>query len=504
MDQLSRRVLLKTLAGVSTSTLWPGTGFGQPNTLRLADYVARLHLAAAADAGPAIRAALADAAAAGGGTILLDDIDYFVLVRDENDLLLIESRNINLRAERGATIRWDHYGCPLIAILGADNCLLENLTFEWAGTRGRPPGKAMVRGYDGSGIISPPDICAHVLVGGSNNVTIRNVAWRGQTHNNNLEAGLVFYNGSRNGPDRSSRNVNNRVLNIKSADVYFGITMFGQSKFAINEVNSREYMIAGHVGAGHVIYVTGICDQGTISNVHDEGIPLESPGTNGLTAVSVQTRSINRCTIKNITSRRADGVFSILNDSSDNEISNIRWAADRTAFERGLGNGCAITIAQGNTSASISRNTFRDWHLADLPNPALGRSANVGIIGVSGAIYSARRAVENHFLNIQISYAPGPEHSKNPFQSYGTRCDYQAKITNIGIADKECFRLLSGSEGDESTDCIVSLKLSGKRTRARVGCPRGSGNSFRIDTPDRRPPEGEIALGNSVQLFALK
>lgn len=420
------------------------------------------------DAGPEIRKAIAAAKQNGGGTIVLPSGFIFIAIASESDIILIDFDNLTITSPGIAKIEWQYYGLPLFAFLGSNNCTIENMNFTWSGIRKGSPATASFLGYESNGILSPPDICTHIFVGGSNNTTLRNLSWQGKSHDYNLEVGITLYNGNKSGPSRTAKCVGNVIQNISSSDVYFGLAIYGQENASITNFTSDHYKVTGLVGAGHAIYVTGHCNNITIDTVSDLGTRIPEVDTKGYTATTIQLRSVTNSVVSNITSHRTDGILSILNGCSDNVIKNIHWSSDRTADEDRLKNGNAVTIAQADDNSEISRNRFIDWILIDKINLHLGRSSNVGIIGTSGAKFSPAKSMLNTYYNISISFSPGGDYSKSVFHTFGSRNRYTVSVTNLGKFNKEIFHLQDNSSGDESSECSIKINYKGPTSPARI------------------------------------
>ena len=116
--------------------------------------------------------------------------------------MLIDFDNFTMKVEVGTTFRWDYYGLPLIAVIGADHVDIGNIHFVWSGTRGEVPASANHYGYDGTGKISPPEWASDIVVGGSNHVRLHHLTHAGETTANNLEMMIALWNGTASGPTR--------------------------------------------------------------------------------------------------------------------------------------------------------------------------------------------------------------------------------------------------------------------------------------------------------------
>jgi hypothetical protein len=450
---------------------------------------------ALSDAGPAFRKAIAAIKAKGGGTFTVPRNTYTFSISAESDCLLIDFDRFRLQAEPGTIFRWSHYGLPLIAVIGANDVQIGSITFVWAGTRGRSPVSAHHFGYDGSGIISPAEWCSHIVIGGSNRVRLHNISWEGQTTSNNLENGIVMWNGTAAGPSPAPDVAGNVIENIESNDVYFGVVAYGQDRFIFRGWMSDRYPSGpAHVGPGHFLYCTSFGTNGIIEDLEDKGTAID--GVQAASSWSYRFRNVSNCVVRNLRSKRKNGFGAILNACNGNVFENLSWEADRCADEARLVNVPAMVIAQDNSTSTISRNQFRNWNFHDVKNGAAGRSSNCSIISQGGNTYRADNAVGNIF-DVHITSAPDANHSQTICSLFGQASHFGVTHINNGSASKQSFRLAQDHASRPSVNNSIRVRLRGLMTAPNIDV-LGSQNKIHIDTLSAAPNAGRIAPGNVV------
>jgi hypothetical protein len=179
--------------------------------------------------------------------------------------------------------------------------------------------------------------------------------------------------------------------------------------------------------------------------------------------------------IRNISSKRPDGLIGILNNSTGNAIYDLFWTADRTPYEDRLKNSTIITIAQGDDTSELSDNIFFNWTIIDIPGPK-GQSANAGIIGTSGAKISPSHSTSNRFKEINIEFTPGANFGKSVFTTFGYNNSYEISINNRGSMDKEIFHISDGKDGDKSNNIDAKIKVNKENKNPKTSSQSKDGN----------------------------
>ena len=447
------------------------------------------------DAGPAFRKAIAAIKANGGGRLVVPRNTYTFSMSEESHCLLIDFDKFKLDAQPGTIFKWRFYGLPLIAVIGANDVEIGSIAFVWNGIRGASPASADHFGYNGTGIISPPEWCSHIVIGGSNRVRLHDISWRGQTASNNLENGIAIWNGTAAGPSRAADVVENIIEDIDSNDVYFGVVAYGQDRFTFrNWISDRYPSGPAHVGPGHFLYYTSLGNNGIIENLEDKATVID--GVQPASSWSYQFRNISNCIVRNLKSRRPNGFGAILNECSRNVFEHFAWEADRAPHEASLLDVPAMIIAQDNHTSTHSRNHFRGWIFHDVKNDELQRSANCSIISQGGNTYSAVNAFSNDF-DINIVSAPDKNYSQTICSLFGQHSSFHLTYTNNGTATKQAFRLAQDHPSRPSAYNSVTVRLKGLVTAPDLSIP-GPLNHVYIDTVSAVPNRGHIGAGNTV------
>jgi hypothetical protein len=453
------------------------------------------------------RAAIAAVKANGGGRLRVPRVDggtYTFHIASEADCLLIDFENFQLTCDPGVVFKWDYYGLPLIAVLGARHVDLGPIKFVWNGERSASPKTANHFGYDGEGILSPSEWCSHICVGGSSFVRLHDISWEGSTPSNNLENGIAIWSGTASGPSGKADVVGNIIEDILSNDVYFGVIGHGLDRFIFRNWQSDRYISApGHIGPGHLLYLSNSCTNGTIHNLEDRGTAVDPIAESS--AWSFQFIGLQNTKVRNLRSKRVSGIVSILSkwaDCLDNTFEDFAWEADRVADERTLRDVPAAVIAQGSADRLMSRNIFRNWVLHDKRNVAAGRSAHCAIVGQAGNVYRSQQATENEFEKIGIYHAPGASYSHGVCQLFGQRSVFDIRYVNYGRIAKNHFQLLEDKAGSRSDDNMVTLTISGVTPDPYFDVA-GTRNRISIRTRSKLANAGNVAFGNMVTVQPL-
>jgi len=378
----------------------------------------------------------------GGGVLAVSADTYSFDIASEADTLLIDFDDFAMECEPGTKFEWDYYGLPLIAVIGANRIDIGNIWFNWTGTRGASPASADHYGYDGTGVLSPPDWCAHIAVGGSSFVNIHDIRISGQTTANNLEVGIALWNGTASGPSGTADAYNNTISNIVVDDVFFGLSARGQAEFGFQNIQSGRYKTAGHVGQGHVIYATALMQDGFIDGVLDYGQNIDTVGN----ATTLKLDGLTRTSVSNIKSYRQDGIASLNGGTIGCDFSAMKWIASGTTSV----SANIFNITPGIANYFIN-NTFDDVSLIDT-----GATSPTSLRYF--VIEDAKPSLcYNNIFDIYAKIHTTAGQSVASLTLLGNNSYAKIKVANTGTAEKTIATLKGYDAGDKSTNFRVDV-----------------------------------------------
>lgn len=408
----------------------------------------------------AFKAAIAYIKSMGGGTLLVPYGTYKLDVSSDTDALLIDFSGFHLYCDPGTKLQFNYYPVSLINFVGVNGGSVTNANIYFTGTRPASATglSASHFGFNGTGKISPPDFASFISILGSSNVVIENVSWQGLTTSNLKEAGIQVCGGNALGPNYGTGGTNaiptsdavfstdNKLLNIFSNDVAFGVTSLMQDRLTINNYTSDRYYSVGFVGAGHMLYVTGCTKNSRITNLIDEStqlIPLASTTFAG--ASTIQVRSLQNSVVSNVVSKRVEGLGGVLNQTQDCVFSNWHWSADRTPQESALANTSIVTVVQSDLVSTQTRNLYSNIHVEDQNNSVLLRSANCPIFGSGGASFDSSKMTNNVWRGVNITFYPDVAFGKSVITQFGQNEQWEIILNNFGTAETKSLLQLNGS-----------------------------------------------------------
>lgn len=423
------------------------------------------------DDGPAFRNALI--ALSNGGKLIVPSATYYFNVTGDATSLVVPS-NVEIAAEPGTVFKWAYWGSPLLAIVNKQNVYVKNIKFVWSGTFGTTSG---ARDGFGWGTTTPAyEYCAHVLVFGSDNVSLTNLECAGNT-TSNVQNNFISVNGKSDGSKSSGL----QIFNITSNDVCQTIVGSNQTQFSISNLFSNRYSNASNAlyGPAHVIYATGGWTYGYINDIVDLGTKLNAY-TSGAQTLSIKTS--NDVVVTNIQTKRDEGSLNYqnLNRCVFDGIDDI--ASTRTADT----NVSCIFDVQATTSNND--NIFRNIRVfVDTANRAI---ISTPLSGIDVTKYS-----NNRWQNVTVKHEPGAGYTAAIFALVGNTSILQNyTYLNNGTADKVALQL-------NGNNIISQIQYAGTRKSPRIEFSSGyTGNVLTVDTPEGNYYNNNVVpAGNTLE-----
>jgi len=406
------------------------------------------------DDGSAFRNALA--ALSAGGTLIVPTATYYFNVTGDATSLVVPN-NVEIDAEPGTVFKWGYWGSPLLAIVNKQNVSIKNIKFVWTGTFGTTSGS---RDGFGWGTTTPAyEYCAHVLVFGSNNISLTALECAGAT-TANVQNNFISVNGKSDG----TRSSGLQIFGITSNDVCQTIVGGNQTQFSISNIFSDRYSNASDplYGPSHIVYATGGWAYGIINGIVDLGTKL-SAYTSGAQTLSIKTS--NDVTVLNVQTKRDEGSLNYQNlnrcvfDGID-DLASVRTADTNVS--------CIFDVQATTTN---NDNVFRNIRI-------FVDAANRGIISTPIAGIDTTKYSNNRWENITIKHEPDNAYTAAIFYLVGNTSFLQNyTYLNNGSADKVGLQIT----GDNITS---GIKYAGARKSPRVVISSGyTGCVLTVDTP---------------------
>ena len=413
----------------------------------------------------------------GGGTITGPKGDYLFDTNSEATCLVC-TVPIIFDFPPGTTFKFGYYDLALINFVGCNGGGIKNIEFVFTGTRPGSSGSLTAShfGFNGTGVVSPPDFAAFVSILGASNIVLDNVQWRGNDAigTNLKEVGVQIAGGSASGPNLGTSGTTanpgagalysygNKLLRCKSNDAAFGVTCFLQDGMQVVDFYSDRYYPVAFVGAGHVIYNTGMSRGSIIRGLVDNSTQLFALTTSTFAGAStLQLRSWVNGIVDGVQSKRVEGLCGIFNSTSGSLFSNVNWRANRVAQEGPLVNSGVITIIPSDSVSVLSGNTFSNWYLEDQLDSTAGRSSNVAIFGSGGASAPSANIVNNVYDGIYITHYPDSAFGKSVVATYGQRERWRVYLNSRGSANNKALVQLNGSAAGLLSENILDVTLAG-------------------------------------------
>jgi hypothetical protein len=399
----------------------------------------------------------------GGGRLKIQGGTYLFNVTGDADTILIPS-NTEIECDPGVVFKWGYWGSPLFAIVNKTNVHLKlnGAKFVWTGTFGTTAGSSDKFSYGRA--IAAYEWCAHIACVGSDYVTIEDTQCAGNTTANNQNIFLHF-----RGKNDGSLSVGNTVKKVVADDVCQAIGWGEQSRFLIDDVRADRFSnsSAGLYGPAHVIYVvlgSTPSEQGTISNVYDEGTALGAFVTGSQT---LSLKSLKKTRVTNIRSRRTEGVINLQN-LQDVEIDFRHYTAS-AADDTGTGSVFFVDPTVANQHVKIRgvivNEIQRDAtgvNMAGITNPAMNLYCELDISYTrltDGTEGNPAIAWCGNYGICTIRYRDNGNSRKNIVNVYGVSTDNDFFLHGSGVTPNPGVAIVAGglrntfyTEGDSTVD----------------------------------------------------